>query len=306
MPDSLDSLSYVAVEFGGAGNPYVIIPAMTGSSATEDNALQKVFLAGYSTDEAQNFTRGLSMPGVDLLTIPHKNWFSAANLHAMFTAKTNGLLSSVGRIAYRIGSGVAADEVMGSFDKCFVFGLTLSGGAQGTPVIARLGLAPAGSGSVDFPSSGDRSALQTGAHGYFMSEGVGFGGLMTDVMRWELTLLNGLTPDATLPASGAVPLAINRIYPAKYINAPIVSLLTVVQKSGATVVDGGSLAASNSLILRLVSSEVEFGDQAVVRFRLTALKPNKAGGVSMGLTSVTRSYVGIADADDPSVVIDAV
>jgi hypothetical protein len=299
MADSLDTKSYVAVRFGGSGS-FIPLPMMPGSGATNDPALQKVFLAGGGAFEAVNFVRGLSQPMVDFIGIPHKSWFTAGNLIRAFITRTNGLLtSSNGDIAYRIGS-TAGDEVAGIYTDCYMAGLTLAGGGRGTPIVARAGLLASGTTA----GLGTLADMPSGQSGFFLSDGVTFGSTLTDVLGWTLTITNGLTPDTACNASADPVDAEDPIIPTKYLNGPIGAMLNVVQKVGATTIqDDDSLAEAQAVTIVLSSAEVDGVTPTSITFGFRGMKPVKSSQVSGGLAIVSRTYVNIATTGADSLTI---
>lgn len=301
MALELDIQAYAAIQFGAAGN-YIPIPAEAGGlSATDDPNVQKVYLSAGAGFEACNWFRGLYQPAVAISTAPHKTWFTAANLQVMFTTKTNGLLGSLGRVAYRCGSGVNADQVMGTFTGCYVPSMTIAGGGNGTPVAVQFGLLPSGAvyesppSTPHYPAYGaDMAAYPTGSTGFFLSEGVAINtGTIDGVESWSLTILNGLRPSTALP-NAAVPLATANVMPDRYLNGPIGFVFNLVQRSGSSYVDN-ALNATNEFTINLKSAETAAPSQASVTFTIYGLKPRKTGAFTGGnLTLIPRSYTNIA------------
>jgi hypothetical protein len=293
MPLSLDRKAYSAIQWGDTGS-YIPMPMMPGSGASEPSGLQKIFMAANSAYESINYIRGLALPTVDFIGCLHRSWFSTANMQKAFTNKTDGFLSSVGKVAYRMGSGNNTDEVSGQFAACYFSGMTLAAGGVGSPVVCRAGLLPAGTRGA---LPGSIAASPAGQVGYFLSDGVTFGGFLTDVLGWTLTLVNGMTPYTACQGEGAVNLE-QRIYPASYLNAPIGAVLSLIQPAGATVVDDDDLSEKYQIGITLSSGELTGGaTPASVTFNFQGLQPDRAGQVTGGLSIVNRNYVGQANGD---------
>lgn len=302
---SMDTKSFVAVQWADTGS-YIPFHCLAGTSAVNDPGLQKVFLAGNSSFEAINFLRGLSQPVVDVVTIPHKNWFNSVNLRRMLTGRdsSTGFLSSIGHVNYRVGSGVGGvKEVEGTFDKSYVSTFLLSGQGRGTPLSCRMGLLPAGSaGSVAAPTG-----ITPGSTGFFMSDGVQFGSDpgVTDVLGWSLTVMNNFGPDTSLAGADSVPFASDLVFPSQYLSGPIGVMFSITQKSDAeSVYDDTDNTSIFTFGLTLKSVEAAGGDSPeVVPLTIRCMRPTENAVVQMGLSSVTRNYIGIATAAGLSLVI---
>lgn len=299
---TLDVPSFVAVQFGGSGD-WTPMPALPGTSATRDPALQKILLAGngsvdsVTTYESLNFVRGLSMPMVDFQSIPHSSWFTAAHLQAMFTAKTYGLLASLGKLGFRIGDGNAGDEVEGYFTACYVPMMQILAQGSGTPLMVRFMLMAAGTETT----LGTVTDVPVGNTGLFMSDGATFNGGLTEVEAWSLTLINSLRPDTACPPAGIVANG-SPIFPKGYVNGPIGVALQVTQKAGATHIDDASLQTANQVSITL-NSTVASGSPAQITFDFQGLKPAKNAAITGDVSLISRSYVGQANASFPSIAI---
>lgn len=292
MANSLDGPSFCATKFSGSN--YTYMPALPGSGGSDPTGLQKIFMAANSAYESINFIRGLAIPSFNLAAVPHKSWFNATNLVNAFTAKTLGLLASMGPVAYHIGGDVSggSQDISGHYTNSFWSSLTLSGGGRGSPVSAQVGIMPCGAAAVD---SVTFSTPPAGSAGFFMSDGVTFNSILAEVLGWNLTIINLLSPDTACPGPGDVPLG-SKIIPATFLNGPIGVMFNAVQRSGGTnTAEDGLLNTLKTIDIDLSSAEISGGTPGTIRFALKVLEPDKSSQITGGLTILNRSWVGQAN-----------